>query len=114
MAIMEDEDLRSRLAEKGGRIVQQMPTWGQIAAHFVEVLEGTAGDAGAIGCNLTRALANAGSRAIVMGNLSSAEREQVTSGKAEIMGLTGEGRWQEGRWSFPTYHRPPTNYLYFQ
>ena len=92
-AIMEDEDLRSRLVENDRRIVQQMPIWDQIAARFVEVLERTVGEAGAIGSNLTRALANAGSRVIVIENLSSAEREQVTSGKTEIIGLTGEGRW---------------------
>lgn len=41
-AIMEDEALRSRLIERGRQIVQRMPTWDQIAARFVEVLERTA------------------------------------------------------------------------
>lgn len=41
-AIMEDEDLRSRLVERGRRLVQQLPAWDQIVARFVEVLERTA------------------------------------------------------------------------
>jgi glycosyltransferase involved in cell wall biosynthesis len=42
-AIMEDENLRSRLVENGRRIVQQIPSWDEVAARFVEVLERTAG-----------------------------------------------------------------------
>lgn len=37
--IMEDEGLRLRLAENGKRIVGRLPTWDDIAAHFVAVLE---------------------------------------------------------------------------
>jgi glycosyltransferase involved in cell wall biosynthesis len=41
--IMEDEALRSRLVERGRQILQQMPTWDQIAARFVQVLEAVSG-----------------------------------------------------------------------
>ncbi|MGA2608980.1 MAG: hypothetical protein ABSH01_16175 [Terriglobia bacterium] len=74
-AVTEDQNLRSRLVENDGPIAQQMPTWDEIAARFVEVLQRAAGDAGAVGCNLTRGLANAGSRVIVIEKLSSVERE---------------------------------------
>lgn len=40
--MMEDADLRQRLVENGRRILQQAPTWQEIAARFVEVLERTA------------------------------------------------------------------------
>jgi len=41
-ALMEDENLRSRLVENARRILQQVPTWDQIAARFVDALERTA------------------------------------------------------------------------
>jgi len=37
--IMEDEQLRLRLAENGKRILERMPTWDEIAAQFVAALE---------------------------------------------------------------------------
>ena len=40
--VMEDRNLRQRLAEKGRRILAQALTWDEIAARFVEVLERTA------------------------------------------------------------------------
>jgi glycosyltransferase involved in cell wall biosynthesis len=40
--MMEDSDLRHRLVENGRRILAQSPTWEEIAARFVEVLERTA------------------------------------------------------------------------
>jgi ubiquinone/menaquinone biosynthesis C-methylase UbiE len=41
-SVMEDADLRQGLAENGRRILAQIPTWDEIAARFVEVLERTA------------------------------------------------------------------------
>jgi glycosyltransferase involved in cell wall biosynthesis len=41
-ATMEDENLRSRLVEKSRGIVQQILSWEEFAARFVEVLERTA------------------------------------------------------------------------
>lgn len=41
-SVMEDADLRHNLAENGRRILAQAPTWDEIAARFVEVLERTA------------------------------------------------------------------------
>jgi glycosyltransferase involved in cell wall biosynthesis/SAM-dependent methyltransferase len=40
--VMEDSELRQRLVENGRRILAQSPTWDEIAARFVEVLERTA------------------------------------------------------------------------
>ena len=40
--VMDDVDLRQRLVEKGQRVLAQSPTWDEIAARFVEVLERTA------------------------------------------------------------------------
>jgi glycosyltransferase involved in cell wall biosynthesis len=40
--VMGDPDLRQRLVENGRRILAQAPTWDEIAARFVEVLERTA------------------------------------------------------------------------
>ena len=40
--VMEDADLRQGLVENGRRILAEAPTWDEIAAHFVEVLERTA------------------------------------------------------------------------
>ena len=37
--MMEEEELRQRLAENGRRILAQAPTWDDIAGRFVEVLE---------------------------------------------------------------------------
>jgi glycosyltransferase involved in cell wall biosynthesis len=37
--LIEDQELRARLVENGQRIVRQVPTWDEIAARFVEVLE---------------------------------------------------------------------------
>jgi len=37
--VMEDEELRQRLVENGRRILARAPTWEEIAARFVEVLE---------------------------------------------------------------------------
>ena len=37
--LIEDQELRARLVENGQRIVRQIPTWDEIAARFVEVLE---------------------------------------------------------------------------
>jgi len=37
--VMEDAELRKRLVENGRRILRQAPTWDEIAARFVEVLE---------------------------------------------------------------------------
>jgi glycosyltransferase involved in cell wall biosynthesis len=37
--VMEDQELRERLVKNGRRILAQVPTWDQIAARFVEVLE---------------------------------------------------------------------------
>ena len=42
--VMEDADLRQGLVENGRRILAQAPTWDEIAARFVEVLERTAAD----------------------------------------------------------------------
>jgi glycosyltransferase involved in cell wall biosynthesis len=39
LAIMEDKDLRSRLVENGRRILEETPTWDEVAARFVELLE---------------------------------------------------------------------------
>jgi glycosyltransferase involved in cell wall biosynthesis len=41
--IMGDETLRRRLTERGSQILQQMPTWDEIAARFVQVLEAVSG-----------------------------------------------------------------------
>ena len=41
--IMDDGDLRLRLARNGKRLLNQSPTWDEIAAQFVSVLEETAG-----------------------------------------------------------------------
>jgi glycosyltransferase involved in cell wall biosynthesis len=38
-AMMEDGNLRSKLVENGRRLLHQMPTWDDVAAQFVEVLE---------------------------------------------------------------------------
>jgi hypothetical protein len=35
VAVIEDENVRSRLVENGGRIVQQILGWGDFAAHLV-------------------------------------------------------------------------------
>lgn len=43
-AIMEDENLRSRLVERGRHIVQQIPSWDEVAARFAGLLERTARD----------------------------------------------------------------------
>jgi ubiquinone/menaquinone biosynthesis C-methylase UbiE len=40
--VMEDADLRNNLVENGRSILAQAPTWDEIAARFVEVLERTA------------------------------------------------------------------------
>ena len=40
--VIEDSDLRQSLVENGRRIREQAPTWDEIAARFVEVLEQTA------------------------------------------------------------------------
>jgi hypothetical protein len=40
--VMEDLTLRQTLVENGRRILAQAPTWDEIAARFVEVLERTA------------------------------------------------------------------------
>jgi hypothetical protein len=40
--VMEDVDLRQRLVENGRRVLAQAPTWDEIAARFVDVLERTA------------------------------------------------------------------------
>jgi glycosyltransferase involved in cell wall biosynthesis len=40
--VIEDAELRQRLVEKGRRMMSQAPTWDDIAARFVEVLERTA------------------------------------------------------------------------
>jgi len=37
--VMEDQELRERLVENGRRILARAPTWEEIAARFVEVLE---------------------------------------------------------------------------
>lgn len=37
--VMEDADLRARLAENGRRILAESPTWEEITARFVELLE---------------------------------------------------------------------------
>lgn len=37
--MMEDGELRARLAQKGKRLISQSPTWDEIAAQFVSVLE---------------------------------------------------------------------------
>jgi len=42
VAIMEDENLRSRLVERGRHIVQQIPSWDEVAARFAGLLERTA------------------------------------------------------------------------
>lgn len=41
-SVMEDGDLRQRLVTNGRRLLAQAPTWDEIAARFVEVLERTA------------------------------------------------------------------------
>ncbi len=41
-SVMEDENLRSRLVERGGHILQKMPTWDCVVAQFVDVMEHTA------------------------------------------------------------------------
>jgi len=41
-SVMEDADLRQRLVANGRRVLAQAPTWDEIAARFVEVLERTA------------------------------------------------------------------------
>lgn len=38
-SVMQDADLRARLVENGKRIVAKSPTWDEIAAQFVDVLE---------------------------------------------------------------------------
>jgi glycosyltransferase involved in cell wall biosynthesis len=40
--VMEDSGLRLRLVENGRRLLTQAPTWDEVAARFVEVLERTA------------------------------------------------------------------------
>ena len=40
--VMEDAQLRQRLVENGRRILAQAPTWDEMAARFVDVLERTA------------------------------------------------------------------------
>jgi glycosyltransferase involved in cell wall biosynthesis len=40
--MMEDGELRARLAQNGRRVISQNPTWDEIAAQFVSVLEETA------------------------------------------------------------------------
>lgn len=45
-AVMEDGNLRSRLVENGTRILKEMPTWDDVAARFVEVLEHARGGTG--------------------------------------------------------------------
>jgi glycosyltransferase involved in cell wall biosynthesis len=44
--LIEDQELRARLVENGQRIVRQIPTWDEIAARFVEVLERAAAGSG--------------------------------------------------------------------
>jgi glycosyltransferase involved in cell wall biosynthesis len=41
--VMEDGELRARLAQNGKRLISQSPTWDEIAAQFVSVLEQAAG-----------------------------------------------------------------------
>ena len=41
--VMEDGELRARLAQNGSRLICQSPTWDAIAAQFVSVLEQAAG-----------------------------------------------------------------------
>ena len=38
-AVMEDGDLRTRLVRNGTRVLGEMPTWDDVAARFVEILE---------------------------------------------------------------------------
>jgi glycosyltransferase involved in cell wall biosynthesis/SAM-dependent methyltransferase len=47
--VMEEADLRQRLVESGRRILAQSPSWDEIAARFVEVLERTAGGEEVVG-----------------------------------------------------------------
>jgi glycosyltransferase involved in cell wall biosynthesis len=44
-SMMEDGELRARLVENGKRVISQSPTWDEIAAQFVRVLEEAAGAA---------------------------------------------------------------------
>ena len=52
--VMEDADLREGLVENGRRILAQAPTWDEIAARFVEVLERTAAGKEGLGAEGSR------------------------------------------------------------
>jgi hypothetical protein len=43
--LMEDAELRASLVQNGKRLISQSPTWDEIAAQFVSVLEEAAGAA---------------------------------------------------------------------
>ncbi len=73
--VMEDADLRQRLVENGQRILAKTPTWDEIAARFVEVLERTAG--------------GEGSRQWAVGS-----RQKAEGGKQKAV---GSRQWADGR-----------------